>query len=277
MRWLQFILSHSIFIALCAAALSFQTVILLKLQAGIYLYGFVFFATLCTYNFYWLLSKYGFSYNSPSVNGFFSKESLQISLMILSGAGMAFCFFNSTLKLLIVFPAAIGTVLYSVPLLPFGFLKFTKKAGVLKTMLLALSWTYVTVIIPINQTSILLSSADFFIISGRFLFMLMLCIIFDNRDVAVDKIRGLRSLATDLHPKMMGWLIVLIFSILLVTNFFAYQFGLNLSQSVALQVSTIALLVAYYYSTKKQGYFFYYFFIDGLMIFSALATFIASI
>ena len=41
--------------------------------------------------------------------------------------------------------------------------------------------------------------------------------------------------------------------------------------------STIALLVVYFFSTRKQGYLFYYFVVDGLMLFSALATFVAGI
>ena len=48
-------------------------------------------------------------------------------------------------------------------------------------------------------------------------------------------------------------------------------------QLVALQISTLALSVVYFYATKKQGYFFYYFIVDGLMLFSALATYIAGI
>ena len=51
--------------------------------------------------------------------------------------------------------------------------------------------------------------------------MLMLCIIFDNRDKAMDKIRGLHSLATVLKPGQMLLLIVGIFL------FFWYQFSLR--------------------------------------------------
>jgi len=37
------------------------------------------------------------------------------------------------------------------------------------------------------------------------------------------------------------------------------------------------LMVVYFYSGKKQGYLFYYFFVDGMMLFSALTTYVASI
>ncbi|MFZ1453462.1 MAG: hypothetical protein WAT20_12225, partial [Ferruginibacter sp.] len=176
-----------------------------------------------------------------------------------------------------VITAVVLTIIYAVPLLPFPDLKFTRKAGVLKTILLAFTWTYVTVIIPLEKDYGLLNSTDIFIITRRFLFMLMLCIIFDNRDKEMDKIRGLRSLATDLQPLMLRILIYLIFVLLFISNFFFRNYGITLPQSIALQVSTLALLAVYFYSNKKRSYLFYYFFVDGMMLFSALATYIASV
>jgi len=276
MRVFNFILSHSIFVAFCAVALAYQTVLLLHLSANIYLYGFIFFATTCSYNFYWLLSKYSLRTDIP-LTGFFKKEADEIVLLILSLAGLIICFLNLHLSYYIIIVAAALTGLYAVPLLPFNFVRFTRKAGVLKTTLLAFTWSYVTVFIPLQKTSFMLTEIEFFILTRRFLFMLMLCILFDNRDIAVDKIRGLRSLATDLSAKTMRYLIYSIFLILFATNFLFRYYGISVAQSIALQISTIALLITYYYSTKKQGYLFYYFVVDGMMLFSAAATFVASI
>jgi len=276
MKWLQFILSHSIFVAFCAVGLAYQTVLLLHLSASIYLYGFIFFATLCSYNFYWLLSKYSFRHDIPLAD-FFRKEADEIILLTLSGVGLVFCFFHVHLSIYVIIAAAALTGLYAVPLLPVSFLKFTRKAGVLKTTLLAFTWSYVTAFIPLQKESFLPTDIEFFILTRRFLFMLMLCIIFDNRDIAVDKIRGLRSLATDLGARTMRYLIYSIFIILFATNFLFRFYGISVAQSIALQISTIALLITYYYSTKKQGYLFYYFLVDGMMLFSAAATFVASI
>ena len=276
MRVFNFILSHSIFVAFCAIALAYQTVLLLHLSASIYLYGFIFFATLCSYNFYWLLSKYSFRHDIP-LTDFFKKEADEIVLLCLSVAGLLLCFVNVHLSYYVIIAAAALTGLYAIPLLPISFLKFTRKAGVLKTTLLAFTWSFVTVFIPLQKASFILTDLEFFILTRRFLFMLMLCIIFDNRDIAVDKIRGLRSLATDLSVKTMRYLIYSIFIILFATNFLFRYYGVSIAQSIALQISTIALLITYYYSTKKQGYLFYYFFVDGMMLFSAAATWVASI
>lgn len=274
MKWLHFILSHSIFVAVCAIAMMLQTVQLLQLHSNLFIYGFVFFSTLFSYNLYWLLGKYAFR---VSICVLLKKEFPKTLLLVLSGAGLIFCYLQSSLYLEYVLPALLLTVLYALPLLPFTFLAFTKKAGFLKTLVLAFSWAYVTVFIPLQKPVELVSSTDMFVFTRRFLFMLMLCIIFDSRDIAVDKIRGLHSLATDLPPRILKYIIGVVFFVLFITNFLSVFYGLTMKQSVALQISTLALLAGYYYSTKKQGYFFYYFFIDGMMLFSAFATYIASI
>ena len=276
MKWLHFILSHSIFIAVCAVALTFQTALLLKLNIDIFVYGFIFFATLCSYNFYWILSKLSLA-SKKNIPGLLKKQAGGYVLLFISSIGLFYCFLQSSIPLYFVITAVLLTIFYAIPLLPVPFLKFTRKAGVLKTILLALTWAYVTVIIPLQKDYMLLDGADLFIISRRFLFMLMLCIIFDNRDKDLDKIRGLRSLATDLSPSTLRALIYFIFILLFSSNFLFRNYDITLPQSIALQVSTIALLVVYFYSNKKQGYLFYYFFVDGMMLFSALATYIAGI
>lgn len=276
MKWLHFILSHSIFIAVCALALTFQTALLLQINIDLFVYGFIFFATLCSYNFYWILSKLSFA-TKADIPAVLKKQATGYLLLFISSAGLLYCLLKSAIPFYFVITALLLTVLYAIPLLPVSFLKFTRRAGVLKTILLAFTWAYVTVIIPLQKDYGLLSGTDLFIFSRRFLFMLMLCIIFDSRDKDLDKIRGLRSLATDLSTSTLRALIYFIFILLFSSNFLFRNYGITLSQSIALQVSTLALLAVYFYSNKKQGYLFYYFFVDGMMLFSALATYVASI
>lgn len=276
MKWLHFILSHSIFVAICAVGLAFQTGQLLHVDISFYLYGFIFFATLCSYNFYWILSRYAFAGDEP-LNAFLKKEVTGISLLLISAIGFTVCLFQSPVQPAHIATAVLLTVIYSIPLLPVRALHFTRKAGVLKTLLLAFTWAYVTAFIPLQKDWALLNGPDVFIFTRRFLFMLMLCIIFDNRDKAVDKIRGLHSLATILKPNQLLLVIAFVFIVLFGTNFLSVSYGISLNQSIALQTSTIALLIVYFFSTRRQGYLFYYFIVDGLMLFSALATFIAGI
>ena len=276
MKWLHFILSHSVFIAVCAVAMAFQTALLLHLNNSFYLYGFIFFATLCSYNFYWIISKAAFT-QPNNLSLLLKKEITGLVILFLSSIGVIFCLIKQPLPIGFIFTSVLLTCLYALPLLPFRGLHFIRRAGVLKTVLLAFTWAYVTVFIPLQKTYPLLTGADWFVFTRRFLFMLMLCIIFDNRDKAVDKIRGLHSLATDLKPAHLKIIIGFIFIILFGTNFLYSFYSITFHQSIALHISTLALLAVYFFSTKKQGYLFYYFFVDGMMLFSALATYIASI
>ena len=276
MKWLHFILSHSIFIAICAVALAFQTALLLKLNINLFVYGFIFFATLCSYNFYWIISKATFVRDN-TLGAVLKKEKTGLIILFLSAIGVFFCLFQYPLPVEFILTSVLLTCMYALPLLPFRPFYFIRKVGVVKTFLLAFTWTYVTVFIPLQKSYLLLSSAELFVFSRRFLFMLMLCIIFDNRDKAVDKIRGLHSLATVLKPAHLRVVIYFIFVVLFTTNFLFSYYGITFSQSVALHISTLALLAVYFYSLKKRSYLFYYFFVDGMMLFLALATYIAGI
>jgi 4-hydroxybenzoate polyprenyltransferase len=198
-------------------------------------------------------------------------------ILLLSAAGAMYCLYKHSLPVEFICTSFLLTCLYALPLLPFKPFYFMRKAGVVKTFLLAFTWAYVTVFIPLQKSYLHLSSAELFVFTRRFLFMLMLCIIFDNRDKAVDKIRGLNSLATVLKPAQLRIFIYLIFVTLFSTNFLYRYYGITFSQSVALHISTLALLAVYFYSLKKRSYLFYYFFVDGMMLFSAIATYIAGI
>ncbi len=276
MKWLQFILSHSIFISLCAVALCYQAFLLLHVPFDNYVYGLVFFATLSSYNFYWLISKYYFN-RQQSVISFLSKNFSNTLLFAGAATGLLYCmaYLHNIIPYIIV--AVLLTLLYSVPLWPVKALAFTRKAGFLKTVLLAFTWAYVTVIIPVRESVFTESLSVILLFSARFLFMLMLCIIFDSRDIQVDKIHSLRSLATDVSNNTLRIIMAIVFSLYLICGLFLRYYFDNTPQVIAFLITGIITLMVYLMSLRKRGYFFYYFLVDGLMLFSALATFVATI
>jgi len=275
MRWLNFILSHSIYIAVCAVALVFQTSLLLHFQTDAYLYAFVFFATLCSYNFYWLLSSY--SLQRPSVSYYFKTNVSKLFILVAASCGMLVCAWHLQ-ALLPYMLAAIGlTVLYAVPLMPFKVLHFTRRAGFIKTVLLSFTWAYVTVFIPYKQSTGVDEDILLLFFMNRFLLMLMLCIIFDKRDIELDKVRGLHTLATDIRPAVLKTIFIIVFCIFLGNGILLRFYFHDTIQIAALLFTGVITAFIYYYSFRKQGYFFYYFLVDGVMLFSAVATYVASI
>ncbi len=275
MRWLHFFLSHSVFISCCALALCYQTYTLLHVPGDRNVYGLVFFSTLCSYNFYWLISKYSFRRNA-SIAVLLKNNLSYVSIFFIAGAG--------TLSFLSRLPgimpwvaiAVALTIIYSLPLWPFPFANQLRKAGFLKTTLLAFTWAYVTTILPGVKTPVEGWNLLLTLFTARFFFMALLCIIFDTRDIKIDKMNALRSLATDVSRQLLGKIMVLAFICYIAAGLAVrIHFGDN-SQLAAFLVTGILVWWVYTASKKPQGYLFYYFVVDGLMLFSAAATFIAS-
>ena len=277
MKWLfNFILSHSIFIAFCAAALSLQTLQLLSLPINGYRLLFIFFATLCGYNAYWMVSRYTF--NRPvSFRVFLQKSKTSFWVMLLALVGLLYCITKVDLVMYNIFFALCLLGLYTIPVMPFRQPLILKKAGILKTVILAFAWTVVTTLVPL-QTSILeMGQTASMIFVNRLLFMLLLCIIFDKRDAAVDKIRGLQSLATAIKPRVLHYLFGLIFIAYIGFSYYLGASQVTIPQVIALILAGVITLPVYILSLQKRGYLFYYFLVDGLMFLSALLTGMAGI
>lgn len=275
MRLLYFIVSHSLFIALCAAALCCQTAILLQVTLSAWLYIFVFCATICSYNFYWLLS--GWAFSKTAISKYLLQHCSNLWVLSVAAIGLLISLFYITSILPVILIAGMLTLLYAVPLLPLKWLQFTRKAGLLKTSLLAFTWAFITVYIPYAYAKTDDTDALLLLFSIRFVFMLLLCIMFDARDTALDKIKGLQSLTTLLKPAAVKIILLALFGLYLMLGIIYRLLFNEPKQIAALIVTGAAVAVAYFFSFKKQGYLFYYFIIDGLMLFSAAATFIASI
>ncbi len=276
MRWLHFIFSHSIFISFCALALCYQTYTLLHAEGNLLVYGFIFFSTLCSYNFYWLISKYSFRRQSSLV--IFIRNNLSYILVFsLSGAGTVLTLYQLPEIVGYAAIAVVLTLIYSLPLWPFPFAKRLRKAGFLKTILLAFTWAFVTTIIPGSAIFNEGWKTVLTLFAARFFFMALLCIIFDTRDIKVDKMNSLRSLATDVSRKSLHIIMLVAFGCYIAAGVAVRLHFRDNSQLPAFLVTGLVVWSVYRASQKTQGYIFYYFIVDGLMLFSALATLVASL
>jgi 4-hydroxybenzoate polyprenyltransferase len=275
MRLLYFFLSHSIFIAFCAVGLSYQTMFLLHIEANFNVLGFIFFSTLCSYNFYWLLSNFYFSKKS-SFFLFLKNKISFISIFLIGSFGVMYFMLHLKNTLPYILVAVLLTLLYTLPLWPFNSFKRLQKVGFFKTILLSFTWTYVTTILPAINLLYTHTLAITVLFTLHFFFMMLLCILFDLRDISIDKIHGLHSLATDMAPKKMNGLLIVIYTLYIVTALcFCFTFG-NLTLAFAFIFMGMVLWIVYVLSLSKRGYVFYYFLVDGLMLLSALSIYIAN-
>ena len=192
-------------------------------------------------------------------------------------AGMIFCMVRLHLVMYNLIITFVLLGLYSVPVMPFKQLHFTRKAGVVKTILLSFTWAFVTILIPLQIPVFQMSNAAVLLFINRFLFMLMLCIIFDKRDAAVDKIRGLHSLATAIKPGSLHYFMALVLLGYIWATLKMTVYQVNSWHVAALIIAGLITQFIYVLSLQKRGYLFYYFVVDGLMFLSAMFTGIVAV
>ncbi len=270
----KFIFSHSIFIACCAVAMCLETYLLFRQSPDLVILMVVFIATIGSYNFYWLISKWNFSKNRQS---FFSTAD-NIGYLILLGLSLLGLLLSYKVLLTLWIPIAITatlTLIYCLPLVGFKVLLLRKGNGFIKTFLLAFTWAVVTVVFPLwEQTSVELKSI--FLLINRFMFVLLLCILFDLRDAAVDRQLAIYSIATDYpisYVKRLWWVVFMVFVASVAVLFYFTGFTTYIISHL---LTSVALVVVYILATnKKRGYYFYYFLVDGLMVASYLISSLA--
>ena len=236
---------------------------------------FVFFGTICSYNFHWYLTPgiYGSSYKTQwSIQN--KKLHLILFIIGLIGAGW-FC-----ISLLYhwgwLLATAFITFLYSAPKIPYPPFNHLKKIAVGKTIFLSLVWTHSTAILPLVLSDIDWTNEHFIFAINRFFLIYPICILFDYRDREDDRKEGIKSMITLFPEKKISVLFYSSIAIFFMTTIALYFTGTLLIHCIALFIPGIILALVYSYSKKKTSDYYYYFFLDGLMMFSAVLLYIFS-
>jgi 4-hydroxybenzoate polyprenyltransferase len=106
--------------------------------------------------------------------------------------------------------------------------------------------------------------------------MLMIGIMFDFRDIEKDQKTNLFSLVAMFNkPKLIGLMLGLLISNSVMIWFIPFQL-IDMHKFI-LMLSTALCFLMFILSLKKRNYYFYYFLVDGLMLFSAIASIIATL
>ena len=128
--------------------------------------GFVFFATICSYNFHYLLGSI-FVEQKFSLSLLYHQYQ-RVLFMAVGGIG-AWLFFSAVhVKPVNAVIAFVLTFLYSVPLIPLKQLDFTRSAGFVKTLLLSFTWMFVTAYMPLSRFNIQFTAAAWLMMASRF-------------------------------------------------------------------------------------------------------------
>lgn len=270
----EFTLFSSLYIAVCAVALCIETNLLLHLPLNIFsFYCFVFGATLAQYNLHYLVKKTAVK-DSQRFTWSVKNKSLHRVLMGTGIGLILFSFLSFRLHHFIIL-AILGAIafVYTFPVIPIGKKKRIKDYGFLKIVTLALLWTLVTVWFPVNSFPFE-KNIFAFVFVKRFVFMFVLCLLFDIRDIEIDTKENIRTLAVSLGKKKSYFIVnvfLLVFVILSVVQFFYYH---DLGVFIAMLLSATVTFFAVEFTRKTNSDFVYLAGIDGMMLLQAILVYL---
>jgi hypothetical protein len=260
----QFYINSSCHVALSAVAFTCLTGIELRISTDFFLLFFVFFATVLGYNFV----KY-LGFIAPLVRPE-SRRLKGIGLMTgLAAVTLPFFIMKFSLSSVgMVIAMGILTFFYAMPLSIGKLNKQTKLnlrglSGV-KIFVIALVWAVTTVLLPALEEGMTFSTSIFKIVVQRFLWVLVLMIPFEIRDLKYDHV----SLATwpqnfgVPNTKILGGILL---SVILLLEIFLGQWPLGSWFWILLFM--VFLTAALIFSTKREQSLYYSaFWVEGLPV-----------
>ena len=258
-------------------ALCIETNLLLHLPLNHFsFYLFVFGATLVQYNMHYLFKTTAIV-NSNRLAWSLKNKNAHKILIALGTALIMYSLFNFRFQHFIILLILGGiSVLYSFPLLPFTNKKRIKDFGLLKIITLALMWTLVTVWLPASHADLFNLSFQL-IFFRRFIFIFILCLLFDIRDIEIDRKENIDTLAVKAGMRksyLLCYFLIVIFIALSVIEFIYLPDAAHL---LAMLISAAATIITIEQSKRKKSDFFYLAFVDGMMLLQALLVIFATI
>ncbi len=234
----SYILLNNIFIAFCAVGLCINTSIVLQVPIrDVYFYGFIFNATLFTYNVYYL------------------KDLAHPHAKLLAAIGIIFSvFFFALCDLIPVYELIFISILSALYILP-GYIgiKRTKSYLIFKFILLVVVWTHTTLLLPLKDYTI--NPSFILLYCNRFIFLWNLSMLFFIKD---EESKFKKNLLV--HSLYFTIFIQLIISIW-YTYTISIEYGL-----VYILMSLVLMLLGWYFIKYKKSQLYYLFFVDGIML-----------
>lgn len=264
----DFFVFTSLFIACCAVLMVYQASLLFGTGFRFSLYAFVFFGSVCSYNFHWFLTPPGVPSTSYKLRWNLTNRKLHLVLALLGGVGSVVSCYLLREHWIWLGMTAFFTFLYSAPMIPHPAFTWLRRIAIGKTIYLSAAWTHVTALLPLVIEAKDFSAPHIWYVINRFFFIYAICIVFDRRDVESDRKAGIKSLVTSLSAKGIDRLFWSSQAIVLLTCLLLTQW-LSLTDVAILFLPALVMSVLYEPSKTSRSDYLYYFLLDGLMALSA--------
>jgi 4-hydroxybenzoate polyprenyltransferase len=272
----DFFLFSSLYIALCAVAMVWQSFYVFGLPVHVDFLFFVLSGTLCSYSFHWFLTPAAFG-GSYRTGWSVRNKWLHFFLFLVGFAGSVYYVWQLREHWQWLLVTAFITFLYSAPKMPYRPSLFLRRIAIAKTIFLAYAWTHITAFLPLELYDHNWTNSQLTFVVNRFFLIYPICILFDYRDREEDRKAGIKSMITQFDETgvdIVFWGSMLTF---FITGVLMYLQGISLYFSIALIIPGILVAILYQPSKRNFSDYFYYFVLDGLMMLSALLLFFASI
>ncbi|MGI4021297.1 MAG: UbiA family prenyltransferase [Janthinobacterium lividum] len=270
----DFLLFSNLFMALCAVAQAMVTFILIDFQPIYPVLAILFLSTFCIYNFSILLSKPKDPAKSPfkRVRWFFSYYRWMVTITVISAMLLLPLFFlvSNESKLLLVF-LSILSFGYGLPMFTAGNQKFgLRNIPGLKLLLIGITWTLSVVLLPVFEIEhihhLKIADADILLLTAkRFLFITVIAIPFDIRDLFQDHKLGLKTIPVVFGEKNAYLLCQILLIAYLILLFLFRNHGFD-NNFFALTITIVLAGWLIFRSKFEKNEYYYFFFLDGVLI-----------
>ena len=272
-RILNPVIFGNIVIAVCALLLSLETY--LQLQLPVRLDGLsmlVFFATLSLYNIHRLLVVSRLQQHDYSiVTAWAAQHRFTLFMLSLIGAGgVAFFVFQTSLLIFgILVVLGVVSLLYELPLIKTtSRFRSLRNLWIHKAFMITSVWTLATAFLPAMHAQVLLADYNLWLVlAERMLFIFLIALCFDARDVAFDSREGLRTIPILYGPVVTQHLYKGITAALVMVaaiHYFILSHDYGIGIAMILSAAITYLVISR--TNSKQSDYFYILFVDGMMI-----------
>ncbi|WP_366125134.1 hypothetical protein [uncultured Winogradskyella sp.] len=249
--------------ALAVYALTWMTCLQFGLDYDENVLYFVFFATITGYNFvkYFGVAKF----HHRSLAGWL--KTIQIFSLLAFIALCYYAYHLETHTLILIGLLGVITFLYAIPLLPMHYFRDNQKKlreiSGLKIYVIALVWAFTTVILPLIDNDISISTDVIIMSVQRFIFVIVLMLPFEIRDLNYDSVK----LAT--VPQKIGVKNTKITGVLLLIVFFFLEYFKDEVDSktiVSTLIITFVTLLFVAFSNKNQSKYYSAFWVESIPV-----------
>ena len=294
-KLIEFIFYSNYFYGICAITLSIEAMLQQRFPLNSFWYFFLVFVTTVLYYAYPYIKK-SLQSSNPRTNwytqhyNFMRWNQITITIILLVSLILFLCNYwkallNITVKewsLIFIFPV-VAALYYGLHSL-FG--KYNlRKTGWLKPFVIGFTWAGLVTVYPvlfydiINQLDYKLTQVGALLFIKNFMFITVLCIMFDIKDYATDYINRLKTFVVKIGLRKTIFYILLPLSVIGLTSFIYYAVAheFHLMKILLNTIPFMLLLMVIWSFHKRRPLMYYLVIVDGLMLVKAVCGSIAMI